>query len=57
MRRIFNLFMKEVKPKKWSYSTLTIKFNKWVSSAETEKGIKRFNFKAYTNKHTIMKWV
>lgn len=57
MRRIFNLFMKEVNPKKWNYSTLTTKFNKWVSSAKTSKGAKRFNFKAYTTKHTVMKWI
>ncbi len=57
MKRIFNLFMKEIKTKYKNMSELTIMFNKWVMNAQDAKGIKRFAFKAFTNKFMIQKWM
>ena len=57
MKRIFNLFMKEVTPEYSTLGELTIMFNHWVGNAENEKGLKRFQFKAYTNKFMVMKWL
>lgn len=59
MKRIFKLFIKEKRITKiFSLAQLTIEFNRWVSSSilEGTKSIQRFQFKAYTNKHTIRKW-
>ncbi len=50
MRRIFNLFMKEEIGSKVVYqSELTIRFNQWVSQ--------NYEFKAYTNKFMVRKWM
>jgi hypothetical protein len=57
MKRVFNLFMKEVNPKYKNLGELTTMFNHWVVNAEKEKGVKRFEFKAYTNKRMVMKWL
>ena len=59
MKRIFKLFIKEKQIKKADkISQLTIDFNRWVTSQIVEGtiSIKRFGFKAYTNKHIIRKW-
>ena len=57
MRRIFNLFMKEVNPVYHSLGHLTTMFNHWVMKAENEGKVKRFQFKAYTNKFMVRKWM
>ena len=49
MRRIFNLYMKEVNPKYNCMADLTSKFNAAVSF--------RYGFNAFTNKFTIKKWM
>ncbi|MEE9451070.1 MAG: hypothetical protein V3V72_13555 [Ignavibacteriaceae bacterium] len=49
--------MKEKAPIYRGPGHLTILFNKWVMNAENEKGLKRFQFKAYTNKFMVMKWM
>ena len=49
MRRIFNLFRKEVNPGYYGFAGLTIRFNEWVSQ--------NYQFKAYTNKFMIRKWM
>ena len=49
--------MKEVKPKNDNLGELTTMFNHWVMNAEDEKGLKRFQFKAHTNKFMITRWL
>ena len=49
MRRIFNLYMKEVNPKYNCMADLTSKFNAAVSF--------RYGFNAFTNKFMIQKWM
>ena len=57
MKRIFNLFIKEEAPIIKNISALTSEFNEWVSGTIDNVGIKRFNFKAYTNKFMVRKWL
>jgi len=49
--------MKEKAPIYHGMGHLTVLFNKWVMNAEDEKGLKRFQFKAYTNKFMVRKWM
>ena len=49
MRRIFNLYMKEVNPEYHSMGHLTSMFNSAANN--------RYYFKAFTNKFMIKKWM
>lgn len=55
MKMLFKEFLKTYK-KRSSYRDLTIKFNQWVGKKEVSDGIKKFNFKAHTNKFMVRKW-
>ncbi len=61
MKRIFKEFVKAHKEKidnakTLSFASVTVRFNKWVTSVKDKNNIRIYKHSVYANKHVIRKW-